>query len=225
MKKIIAITLFTLSCSQLGQWEGGDLSGGGTSKGHGGSASGGGPIGLWGGRGGDSDADTKGFLSRFGRDPFEKFYQQAQSRIFGQRYNTKESGRPGGLCSRYVDQFLVQMGCMKSRVYSDAAGMKRGLENKGFKNIGSLDVCDAKIGDVIVYGGGGYGHIEIKTPRGYLSDYLVDIPRFYGIPDSAVTNRREFAMGMGRPSKTHCGNGKGTNRPVIGIMRPPAGCI
>ena len=223
MNKIIAITLFTLSCSQLNQWEASSADGHET-KGHGGGQSKGGG-GFWGGRGGNSDNDTETFLSRFGKDPFEKYYQKAFNRVYGQRFNTKESGRPGGLCARYADTFLVEMGCMQSRVRANAKDMVSGLRRKGFKDIGSMDVCDAKIGDVIVYGGGGYGHVEIKTPRGYLSDYLVDIPRFYGIPDSAVTNRREFAMGKGQPSKTHCGNGKGTSRPVIGILRPPAGCI
>ncbi|MEZ4815383.1 MAG: hypothetical protein R3A80_09305 [Bdellovibrionota bacterium] len=173
---------------------------------------------------GSKDENTEDLKKFFKNDPFTSYYQKAFDRPYGDRFGGKATGRPGGLCARYVDTFLVSMGCMKSRVHANAKDMPPGLRARGFKDIGSLDICDARIGDVIVYSGS-YGHIEIKTPRGYLSDYLVDIPRPYGIPDSAVTNRREFAMGQGSPSRTHCGNGAGTSRPVKAILRPPAGCI
>jgi len=101
--------------------------------------------------------------------------------------------------------------------------------NNGFTDAGTLDPCKAKIGAVIIYEGTGAGHAELKTPKGYLSDYLSLEPRTAGIADDLLVSSEKFRIpGYARPRDTYC---KQTTPPkreferVKAILMPPKECL
>ena len=92
------------------------------------------------------------------------------------KFNTKVNSKPTGYCYRYVKIALYSSGLtsayMRGR-YAKNAG--KALEREGFKNI--IDrvrtVYNAPLGSVLVYSGGRYGHIEVRTGvNEYVSDYV-----------------------------------------------------
>ena len=44
-------------------------------------------------------------------------------------------------------------------------------ERYGFQQIPVKDPFDAPVGSVLVYGGSGAGHVEIRTEKGFVSDF------------------------------------------------------
>lgn len=81
-------------------------------------------------------------------------------------------------CWRYVKQALVAAGAVSS--YPKTALAKQAgaelVENHGFKKIAVSDPYAAPIGAVLVYGGKGAGHVEIRNKTGFVSDFRAAVP-------------------------------------------------
>lgn len=81
-------------------------------------------------------------------------------------------------CWRAVKNALLAANVLSSRPtsrYAKQAGEE--LEQKfGFKKIAVNDPFDAPVGAVLVYGGRGAGHVEIRTPDGFVSDVISSRP-------------------------------------------------
>ena len=76
-------------------------------------------------------------------------------------------------CWKYVKTALLQAGAVRSyptTAYAKQAGDE--LTSKhGFVQLHVRDPYCAPVGSVIVYGGSGAGHVELRTERGFVSDY------------------------------------------------------
>jgi hypothetical protein len=76
-------------------------------------------------------------------------------------------------CWRYVKNALLASKTIESypsTAYAKQAGTE--LEGKyGFKKISVKNPFEAPIGAVLVYGGRGAGHVEIRTKFGFVSDF------------------------------------------------------
>ena len=81
-------------------------------------------------------------------------------------------------CWRAVKDAMVEAAVIDDRPttkYAKQAAAE--LEEKyGFKKIDVSDPSDAPVGSVLVYGGHGAGHIEIRTADGFVSDFVSDHP-------------------------------------------------
>jgi hypothetical protein len=76
-------------------------------------------------------------------------------------------------CWKYVKDALLEAGAVESRPSSSYA-FQAGEEltrRYGFVDSGLRDPYRAPVGAVIVYGGHGAGHVELRTERGFASDY------------------------------------------------------
>lgn len=81
-------------------------------------------------------------------------------------------------CWRYVKQALLASNVIDSypkTVYAKQAGAEL-QEKYGFKKIKVKDPFKAPIGSVLVYGGRGAGHVEIRTAQGFVSDFRSEKP-------------------------------------------------
>lgn len=81
-------------------------------------------------------------------------------------------------CWRYVKKALLEADAVDSypgTVYAKYAGREL-TTNYGFKPIEVKNPYDAPIGSVLVYGGSGAGHVEIRTDDGFVSDFKSDTP-------------------------------------------------
>ncbi len=86
-----------------------------------------------------------------------------------------------GTCWRYVKNALLDAGVVDSRPttgYAKEAGWEL-TNNFGFKQIACTDPLKAPVGSVIVYGGRGAGHVEIRTKSGFVSDFFTPNPCKY----------------------------------------------
>jgi hypothetical protein len=75
-------------------------------------------------------------------------------------------------CWRYVKQALLQAHVVSSypgTAYAKQAGPE--LVRYGFKKISVKNPFKAPVGAVLVYGGRGAGHVEIRTASGFVSDF------------------------------------------------------
>ncbi|HSA60442.1 MAG TPA: hypothetical protein VLJ37_12250 [bacterium] len=81
-------------------------------------------------------------------------------------------------CWRAVKNAMLEAAVLDERPttrYAKQAGEE--LEKKfGFKRIDVSDPFAAPIGSVLVYGGRGAGHIEIRTEDGFVSDFISEHP-------------------------------------------------
>ena len=86
------------------------------------------------------------------------------------------------LCWRYVKEALVAAGSVDSYPQSSfAKEAGNELVNKyGFVRLSVRSADRAPVGSVIVYGGGGAGHVELRTSAGFVSDYRCSRPS--GLP-------------------------------------------
>lgn len=76
-------------------------------------------------------------------------------------------------CWRYVKQALLAAKTIDSYPktgYAKQAGTEL-TESYGFKRLSITDPYQAPLGAVIVYGGGGAGHVELRTEDGFVSDF------------------------------------------------------
>jgi hypothetical protein len=76
-------------------------------------------------------------------------------------------------CWRYVKRALKAAGvvdCYPRTAYAKQAAEEL-PERYGFKEIEVADPFDAPVGSVLVYGGRGAGHVELRTKKGFVSDH------------------------------------------------------
>ena len=81
-------------------------------------------------------------------------------------------------CWRYVKGALLAAKAVATypkTVYAKQAGGEL-QKNHGFKKLGVRDPYKAPVGSVLVYGGRGAGHVEIRTPYGFVSDFSSSRP-------------------------------------------------
>ena len=96
------------------------------------------------------------------------------------RVKRKARDRPSGFCYRYVKLGLYHSGIASRYMggqYAKDAG--KYLRREGFRNHIKKYTSSyrAPIGSELVYGGGSYGHIEVKLGRReYASDYIGNSP-------------------------------------------------
>ena len=76
-------------------------------------------------------------------------------------------------CWRYVKRALQKAGvvdCYPRTAFAKQAAVEL-PERYGFKEIEVNDPFDAPVGAVLVYGGRGAGHVELRTEKGFVSDH------------------------------------------------------
>ena len=76
-------------------------------------------------------------------------------------------------CWRYVKRALQKAGvvdCYPRTAFAKQAAVEL-PERYGFKEIEVTDPFDAPVGAVLVYGGRGAGHVELRTETGFVSDH------------------------------------------------------
>ena len=76
-------------------------------------------------------------------------------------------------CWRYVKQALLQAGAVPvypATNYACQAGVEL-TSRYGFVRLAINNPYSAPVGSVLVYGGNGAGHVEIRTEHGFASDY------------------------------------------------------
>jgi hypothetical protein len=82
------------------------------------------------------------------------------------------------MCWRYVKTALLAAGVVNT--YPKSVFAKQAAQelprDYGFKKIRCRDPFRAPLGSVLVYGGADAGHIEIRTSRGYCSDFISPTP-------------------------------------------------
>jgi hypothetical protein len=81
-------------------------------------------------------------------------------------------------CWRYVKKALLAADAVDSypkTVYAKQAGREL-TRNHGFRRINVSDPYEAPVGAVLVYGGRGAGHVEIRTDDGFVSDFKSTTP-------------------------------------------------
>ena len=91
------------------------------------------------------------------------------SRIADERAGSRSQMR----CWHFVKAALVDAGAVHScptTAYADQAGAEL-VSRHGFVQLHIRDPYDAPIGAVLVYGGHGAGHVELRTSHGFASDY------------------------------------------------------
>jgi hypothetical protein len=77
-------------------------------------------------------------------------------------------------CWHYVKDALVAAHIIPTRPVSEFAKQAGGdlTKNFGFQQIKESNPWKAPLGSVIVYGGKGAGHVELRTEQGFVSDFL-----------------------------------------------------
>src|SRR5205823_10261152 len=76
-------------------------------------------------------------------------------------------------CWHYVKDALVAANMVGTRpvtAYAKQAGAEL-TQSYQFERIHESDPYKAPLGSVIVYGGSGAGHVEIRTAKGFVSDF------------------------------------------------------
>lgn len=83
-------------------------------------------------------------------------------------------GRSHGVCWRYVKDALLSAGLVDSRpktAYAKEAAHEL-TADYGFRQVRCTDPYKAPLGSVLVYGGKGAGHVELRTKKGFVSDFV-----------------------------------------------------
>ena len=91
------------------------------------------------------------------------------SRIADQRAESHSTLK----CWRYVKEALLNAGAVRSyptTAYASQAGQEL-TSRHGFVQLRTRNPYSAPVGSVIVYGGHGAGHVELRTASGFVSDY------------------------------------------------------
>ncbi|MES2570685.1 MAG: hypothetical protein V4710_11610 [Verrucomicrobiota bacterium] len=81
-------------------------------------------------------------------------------------------------CWRFVKDALLAANLVSSRpttAWAKQAGDEL-CEKFGFVRIAIRDPKKAPVGAVIVYGGADAGHVELRTPGGFVSDFVSKTP-------------------------------------------------
>ena len=81
-------------------------------------------------------------------------------------------------CWNYVKHALLASGVIDSypkTIYAKQAGQEL-VQSYGFKKLPIRDPYKAPVGAVLVYGGRGAGHVEIRNRTGFVSDFRQSKP-------------------------------------------------
>ncbi|MFN2507621.1 MAG: hypothetical protein ABR589_02490 [Chthoniobacterales bacterium] len=81
-------------------------------------------------------------------------------------------------CWRYVKEALLASGAVNSYPKTVLAKQAANelVQNYGFKKLAVTDPYAAPLGAVLVYGGRGAGHVEIRNKTGFVSDFRAPVP-------------------------------------------------
>ena len=93
----------------------------------------------------------------------------------------RANARSKALCWHYVKDALVAAGVIRSypkSAYASEAGDEL-VHAFGFTRLSMRDPYAAPLGAVLVYGNKSRGHVEIRTPHGFASDYHSKNACFY----------------------------------------------
>ncbi len=121
----------------------------------------------------EADMPPSRSLSIFGSRAATYHYDSRMMRA-AEIASARAYARSHGTCWRYVKNALLAAGVVESRPttgYAKEAGWEL-TNNFGFKKITCTDPLKAPLGSVIVYGGKGAGHVEIRTKSGFVSDFF-----------------------------------------------------
>ncbi len=129
-------------------------------------------------------------------------YNSAQTRLAGSELRSTLGPKSGGIryddrmiraaqiaqqrafkkttwhCWRYVKDALLAANVLASRpktAYAKQAGDEL-CRQYGFRRLNIRDPYAAPVGAVIVYGGTDAGHVELRTERGFASDFVSTTP-------------------------------------------------
>ena len=111
-------------------------------------------------------------LSLFGPEASKFRYDKRMIRA-AEIAQQRARGRSISRCWRYVKNALLAsktIGSYPKTGYAKQAGGEL-QKSYGFKKISVKDPFKAPIGAVLVYGGRGAGHVEIRTAHGFVSDF------------------------------------------------------
>jgi len=81
-------------------------------------------------------------------------------------------------CWHFVKDALVAAHIISSRPVTEYAKEAGGelTRDFGFQKLNESDPYKAPLGSVIVYGGSGAGHVELRTEQGFVSDFVSPTP-------------------------------------------------
>ena len=117
--------------------------------------------------------EVKAFGPKAGKFRYDKTMLNA-ARIAADRAHTHSQSS----CWRYVKQALLAAKTIDS--YPKTAYAKQAAaeltNDYGFQKLSLSDPFTAPLGAVLVYGGGGAGHVEIRTETGFVSDFSTTRP-------------------------------------------------
>jgi hypothetical protein len=114
-------------------------------------------------------------------EPFAKLDAKIDPKLRRAATIAEERARAHSLskCWRYVKEALVAAGVVKSRPQTPLAKQagQELVNNYGFKKLPVSDPYQAPVGSVLVYGAKrAAGHVEIRTPNGFVSDFRSKTP-------------------------------------------------
>ena len=117
--------------------------------------------------------EVKAFGPKAGKFRYDKTMLNA-ARIAADRAHAHSRSS----CWRYVKQALLAAKTIDSypkTAYAKQAGGEL-TANYGFKKLRISDPFKAPLGSILVYGGRGAGHVEIRTEYGFVSDFSTPRP-------------------------------------------------
>ncbi|MEO6739491.1 MAG: hypothetical protein ABIP20_04515 [Chthoniobacteraceae bacterium] len=125
----------------------------------------------------EAEAPASRSLSFFGS--FSSSYRYDSRMVRAAEIATARAyGHSHGSCWRYVKNALLDAGVVDSRPktgYAKEAASEL-TDDYGFRRISCSDPLKAPLGSVLVYGGGGAGHVELRTKTGFVSDFTTPNP-------------------------------------------------
>ena len=106
---------------------------------------------------------------------YENVEQQMDGRMVDAVRLAERSARSRSIhrCWRYVKRALQKAGvvdCYPRTAFAKQAAVEL-PQRYGFKEIAVTDPFEAPVGAVLVYGGRGAGHVELRTEQGFVSDH------------------------------------------------------
>ena len=124
-----------------------------------------------------AQAPSSGFLGLFGPKAAGVHYDSRMIQA-AQIAETRARAHSVRACWRYVKEALLAANVVDT--YPQTALAKQAgdeLINKhGFRKLSITDPFKAPVGSVLVYGGPGAGHVEIRTSEGFVSDFESPTP-------------------------------------------------
>jgi hypothetical protein len=115
--------------------------------------------------------------SRFGPESAQRHYDTRMIRA-AEIATKRAYAQPTWRCWHYVKDALVDAQVIPSRpvtAWAKQAGQEL-MRRYGFEKLNVRTPLEAPVGAVIVYGGADAGHVEIRTAKGFVSDFTSRTP-------------------------------------------------